>query len=83
MNIQGKPIHAVGQASRLSLTSSPSGLAKGMLSSSRAHLLVRLGKEDGDRRDACPTRWAAPSHTFATAWIRLRDNQISPILNAN
>ena len=65
-------IHAVGQASRLSLTSSESNPTPGRLVAGRVHLLVRYGSEDGDRRDACPTLWTAPVPTISTAWIRLR-----------
>ncbi len=47
--------HAVGQASRLSLTLSGSGPVPGSLTAGGIHRWVRQGSEDGDRRDACPT----------------------------
>ena len=47
--------HAVGQASRLSLTWAASGSPDRRLSAVSAHLLMKCGSEGGDRRGVCPT----------------------------
>jgi hypothetical protein len=47
--------HAVGQASRLSLTSSGNSLPWGRLLAANTQPRVRHGNKHGDRRDACPT----------------------------
>ena len=58
--------HAVGPASRLSLTSQAGGLAAGSRSGGGAHFLPRQPSEAGARRDAGPTALDAP-----TVWTRL------------